>query len=596
MAYRTWFSATIHLGFLFSLLHAAAFAQQEPTTAEQVVAKYFEAVGASHFSSVTTLLEIGDLDGNLTNFWVGSDSAAQAQYQSHGTFEFYYKSPNLRFSSNVAGNKVLALHGCDGRVAWNIDETLNRKEIKSKPGSASECEEGFKPALSALSESKVKMRLLKKKTIEGKMAREIRIDDPTSSGSEKLYFDTGTFLLLRSEAHGSSITYSDYRDVGGIQVPFKVTHESGNSKLVTTVRELKINTPIDEARFVEPKVKDKVIRWGEVASNKNDGTEVHDHAATTPTAAPNAEAPAVLPSKGSVTADATSIVAVNFPNFTSCSIKELELTVPELKGLKPAANQEELAALLDKIGARTLDIARNTPNLISRETVVESRQGEREIQRDYDYLILARVNDKVVGLDEFRVDLKSGDKFQTDEAAKKESTTRTDLERASHDLTRSQSGRPPASQGFATSWVHFYPLNRSQAKFRYLGEEKVDGRRTHVVAFAQKPEVVVSPAIVQYQGKLVPMFLQGVAWVDPSDFRILRLRTDLLVPVPEVSLHRLTADIHFGLTRIEKVSSPISLPREVTVISEIGGSSLRETHKYSGYRLFRAQSKVVLKP
>jgi len=124
----------------------------------------------------------------------------------------------------------------------------------------------------------------------------------------------------------------------------------------------------------------------------------------------------------------------------------------------------------------------------------------------------------------------------------------------------------------------------------------MDGRRTHVLAFAQKPQSVISPGMVHYRGKRVPMFLQGVAWVDPSDFRILRLRTDLLAPVPEVSLLRLTADIHFGLTRIEKVSSLLSLPREVTVTSEIGGSSVRETHKYSGYRLFRAQSKVVLNP
>lgn len=595
MGYRTWVSPTICFALLFPLLHAVAFAQQEPTTADEVVTKYLEAVGASHFSSVTTLTEMGDLDGNLKNFWVGSESPVQSQNRDHGTFEFYFKSPNLRFSSNLSENKVIFLHGCDGRVAWYIDAYLNRTEIKPKPGSAFECEEGFKPALSVLHESKLKMRLLKKKAVGGSMAWEIKVDDPKSPGSEKLYFDTETFLLLRSQKLGSSVTYSDYRDVGGIKVPFKVTRESTNSKLVTTVRELKINTPIDDARFVEPKVKDRVITYGEVASTKNESAAVHDHSSTA-VAVPNAEVPAALPSKEPASSDATSIVEVNFPNFTSCAIKELQLTVPELKGLKPAANQEELATLLDKIGARTLDIARNTPNLIARETVVLSRQGARETQRDYDYLILPRVTDKVVGLDEFRVDLKSGDKFQTDEATKKESSTRTDLERASSDVTRPQTGRAPASQGFATSWVHFYPLNRSQATFRYLGEGKVDGRRMLVLAFAQKPESVISPGIVQYQGKLVPMFLQGVAWVDPSDFRILRLRTDLLVPVPEVSLHRLTADIQFGLTRIEKVPSPLSLPREVRVTSEIGGSSLRETHKYSGYRLFRAQSKVVLNP
>jgi hypothetical protein len=92
------------------------------------------------------------------------------------------------------------------------------------------------------------------------------------------------------------------------------------------------------------------------------------------------------------------------------------------------------------------------------------------------------------------------------------------------------------------------------------------------------------------------MFLQGVAWVDASDFRIVRLRTDLLSPLPEVSLHRLTADIQFVPTRIEEVPSVLWLPRDVMVTSEVGGATLREDHLYSEYRLFRAKSRVVLNP
>jgi len=124
----------------------------------------------------------------------------------------------------------------------------------------------------------------------------------------------------------------------------------------------------------------------------------------------------------------------------------------------------------------------------------------------------------------------------------------------------------------------------------------MDGQRTLVLAFAQKPQSVLSPALFRYQGKTVPMFLQGVAWVDASDFRILRLRTDLLSPLPELSLHRLTADIHFVPTRLEEVPSVLSLPRDVMVTSEVGGGALREDHKYSEYRLFRSQSRVVLNP
>ena len=581
MPCRRWFLVTIHLGILFHFSLAPAVAQHEPITADQVFARYLDAIGADRFPSITTFVERGDLYGNLTNFWQGSRSPTQSQKKERGTFEFYFKSPNFRFSSNLTENNlVIALHGCDGKVAWYIDSYLKRGEFKPKPGSEYDCEEGFEPMPSRLHKANLRMRLIKRKEVEGRMAWEIKADDPKSRWSDTYYFDAETYLLLRLEKAGSRVTYSDYRDAGGIKLPFTTIQESTNSRLVTTVRELKINTPVDDARFAEPQPKAGVVAASSLAAPRKNDAGISNIASP-----PTPE-----------TTNGASITEVNFPNFTSCTTAELQLTVPELNGLKPAPDQEILAALLDKVGAKTLDIARNTPNLISRETVTQSQQGVGETRRDYDYLILTRIEGNVVGLNEFRVDLKTGDKFQTDEVMKNESSTWADLERASHELAASQASRPPASQGFATSWVHFYPLNRPQATFRYLGEQKVDGQRTLVLAFAQKPQSVPSPAMFRYQGKTTPMFLQGVAWVDASNFRILRLRTDLLSPLPEVSLHRLTADIQFVPTRIEKVPSLLSLPREVTVTSEVSGSTLREIHKYSEYRRFGSQSRVVLNP
>ncbi len=295
------------------------------------------------------------------------------------------------------------------------------------------------------------------------------------------------------------------------------------------------------------------------------------------------------------TPNATGTPEVKLPNFASCTVAELQLAVPDLKGLKTASDHKKLAALLDKVGAKTLDIARNTPNLISRETVTDGLLGIGETRHDYDYLILTRREGNVVDFKEFRVDLKTGAKFQIDEELKSESPAWADLERARDKLAAAQS-RPPASQGFATSWLYFYPDNREQATFRYLGEQTLDGQRVLVLAFAQKPQSVVSPGIFQSQGKSVPMFFQGIAWVDPSDFRIVRLLTDLLAPLPEVSLQRLTADIQFASIRIEQVPSPIWLPREIRITSKVNGWTICEIHKYSEYRLFRVQSRIVVDP
>jgi len=359
------------------------------------------------------------------------------------------------------------------------------------------------------------------------------------------------------------------------------------------VREVKINVPIDDARFVEPEIRDGRIAVNPVPAAKS-SSEIPVSASATPLVA-GTEAGKATGNEKSGTSRVDSIVELNFPNFAQCTIQELQITVPELKGLKPSADQEKLAALLEKVGAKTLDIMRNTPNLISKETIVDSAQKAGATRHEYDYLILPHIDGTMVRLDEFRLDLKSGEKFEADEGIMTESSLRSDLERVNNEVATSK-GYRPLTQGFAISWVSFYPSNRRRTTYRYLGEQKRDGHRTLVLAFAQKPALVLVPAIFRYQDKTASMYLQGIAWIDPSDFRILRLRTDLLTPVPEVSLQRLTADIQFGLTRVEQVASPLPLPREVTITAVVGGSTLSENHEYSKYRLFRAQSRVVALP
>ena len=591
---RAWFQILTYLGGV-CLLQAAAIAQTEPVTAEQVISRYMEAIGANHFSTITTVMESGELSGNVTNFWQGYRSPWQSAKTQRATFETYFKSPNRRFSSTLTeNNQVLDMHGCDGNVGWHIDSSLQRTEFKPKPGKEGACEEGYQIPLSQLRQPNIKMRLVKKKEVEGRMAWEIRVDVPKRSFRDTYFFDAETFLLVRIESGGTTSSFSDYRDLGGIKLPFTTVQEFNNSKLVTTIREIKINAPIDDARFLQPRVVAGKVELNPSITPKKDAPDVVTvPAAMAPEKAPSSE---VSAQHSAIAHNSASIVEVNFPNFTSCTIEQLQQAVPELKGLRPSADEDKLHPLLEKVGAKTLEIARNTPNLIARERVIESPKGASESRRDYDYLILARAGKQMVTLDEFRLDLKSGEKFQTDEIINNEPAARAAFERASNEIANSKSERPPMSQGFASSWVHFHPSNRARATYRYLGEERIDGHRTLVLAFAQKPALVLLPAVFRYQGKTASMFMQGIAWVEPSDFRILRLRTDLLSPVPEVALDRWTADIQFGLTRVEQLPAPLQLPHKVVVTATVAGTTIREIHEYSGYRLFRAQSRVILSP
>lgn len=296
-----------------------------------------------------------------------------------------------------------------------------------------------------------------------------------------------------------------------------------------------------------------------------------------------------------------TLPAVKIPNYVTCPIAELQRAVPDLARLKVAQNQAQLSALLDKIGAETEEIVRRTPNLISHETVV-SEQGRFKTVQNFSFLVLQHARDSSSMIfDEYRVDVETGKKFQTEEA---ENATASEaspaslrpLETGPLAQANPQSGMPPVSEGFANDWLHFYPGNRPQSAFRYLGQLTLNGQQTLIVAFAQKPGSVPLPKLVAVEGKSVPVFMQGVAWVDASDFRIVRLRTDLLTVPPGVPLRQLTADIQFRKVSVAEIPAPLWLPRRVVVTTNLAGVILREIHTYSDHRLFRTSSRIVLNP
>ena len=83
------------------------------------------------------------------------------------------------------------------------------------------------------------------------------------SGKVKLYFDPATRLLVGARytartLQGSTETlevWSDFREVDGVKVPFRsVTYQDGAKFSDQTLKELKLNVPVDPAVFSKPPV------------------------------------------------------------------------------------------------------------------------------------------------------------------------------------------------------------------------------------------------------------------------------------------------------------------------------------------------------
>jgi len=243
---------------------------------------------------------------------------------------------------------------------------------------------------------------------------------------------------------------------------------------------------------------------------------------------------------------------------------QLLTTLAELQGIDPASDQQQLPDILKKIGAKSLDLLQRMPNVISHENVVTKFLQPRgpTLHQKFEYLVLRHDANGVAALDEFRTD-------------------------------KANSGATPLAQGSANMWVIFHPGNLHESRFRCLGRQHMDGHATIVVAFAQIPDKVRFPGEVKLQGQSVPVLYQGVAWVDESDFRIVRLRTDLLAPRPDIHLQTLRREVLFSDVRLPETSELLWLPQEATVTTDFKAQVMQQIYKYSGFRLYRAKSKIV---
>lgn len=269
--------------------------------------------------------------------------------------------------------------------------------------------------------------------------------------------------------------------------------------------------------------------------------------------------------------------------YLEASPKELVKRVPELKGIRLAADQHALPMILNKTGKEVDEFFDNLVDLVAREDIKQERLGSfssaraSESVRD-NYLILRHANGTRADFDEFRMD-EQGNRM--DQAGLRRGFLVT--------------------SGFALICVHFSLEFQWDSRFRYLGDQKLNGRDTYAVAFAQLPGMAhLSVTMKGPRGTAAHMLMQGVVWVDKSNFHIVQMRTDLLARQPEIGLDEQTTKVTFSEVRLQDLSTPLWLPRDVNVYVKLGAEGerhfeeeFRNAHHYTDYRRYRVSTKMV---
>jgi hypothetical protein len=252
-------------------------------------------------------------------------------------------------------------------------------------------------------------------------------------------------------------------------------------------------------------------------------------------------------------------------------IDYLRGTTPELKGLEPAAGQEQLDSILSAVGENVAAFFRSFPNTSSLEQLHQEELGrkgkavETQDQR-FRYLCFTPAEAWGPGFREYRTDL-SG--YQSSPQGLEKGFMLT--------------------LGFASASLPFHPAYQPEATFRYLGHQKVNGRDTLVIAFAQRPTKARVYGTFRAGETTMATLFQGLAWVDAESHQIIRLRSDLLRPLPQIKLERETTEIDFDEVRFKGIAKGFWLPRQVTVTVGWNGRQLRNEHRYSEFKLFNVE-------
>lgn len=259
------------------------------------------------------------------------------------------------------------------------------------------------------------------------------------------------------------------------------------------------------------------------------------------------------------------------------SLQELQKSFPELNNLQPAASQAALGAVLKKTGENVEFFVKNFPNTISNEKVHQERLDKAgnvkgSLDHEFQYLLLTRMGEAGLGLEE----------------------SRTTPEGRASALQGLNQGYVLTSGFSACSWV-FDPMNQPATNFRYLGRQLANGKELLVVAFAQKPETTwLKARLTTHQGS-APLLFQGIAWIDPSNYQIIRLRNDLLGPVPRLHLERQTTEIQYQRVEFRRGPEAFWVPQEIAVAIDFEDRFYRNIHSYSNFRVFNVETKEAVK-
>jgi len=147
-----------------------------------------------------------------------------------------------------------------------------------------------------------------------------------------------------------------------------------------------------------------------------------------------------------------------------------------------------------------------------------------------------------------------------------------------------------ASRGSPAMALLFHPALAPDFDFRCEGLGQWNGRSAWQVHFAQRPDRPIRIRSYSVGGRSAGLPLQGRVWIDPGNYQVLRLESELMRPIPEIALTHEHFTIDYQPVQFRSTGQQLWLPQMAELYVERKGKRFYRRHVFSDFMLFNVDA------
>jgi len=177
-----------------------------------------------------------------------------------GKIEIYAKAPNKNLQIVSLGDgQFVQKQGFDGKVAWKSDPQLGLRQLDGAELEETKIQSIFDSDV-RLKEIYPDMKVTGRTKVGEREAYTVVTPQPGGK-TVTFYFDAQTGVRIAIDSEGpegagdagkTSLYLEDFRNVAGIQVPYRIRGSAGGFGFQIRLEQVRPNEPVDDALFVKP--------------------------------------------------------------------------------------------------------------------------------------------------------------------------------------------------------------------------------------------------------------------------------------------------------------------------------------------------------